>query len=52
LEEKTGRRGKDLYGPIRAGITGKTKGPELAKTLPLLGKERMIRRLKMALQTN
>ena len=50
LEEKTGRRGKDLYGPVRAGITGKTKGPELAKTLPLLGKERILRRLKMALQ--
>jgi glutamyl-tRNA synthetase len=50
LEEKTGRKGKDLYGPLRAGITGKTKGPELAKTLPLLGKERILRRLKMALQ--
>jgi len=50
LEEKTGRRGKDLYGPVRAGITGKTKGPELAKTLPLLGKERIIKRLKMALE--
>jgi glutamyl-tRNA synthetase len=51
-EEKTGRKGKDLYGPLRAGITGKTKGPELAKTLPLLGKERVLRRLKMALQIN
>jgi glutamyl/glutaminyl-tRNA synthetase len=50
LEEKTDRRGKDLYGPVRAGITGKTKGPELAKTLPLLGKERILGRLKMALQ--
>jgi nondiscriminating glutamyl-tRNA synthetase len=52
LEEKTGRRGKNLYGPLRAGITGKTKGPELAKTLPLLGKEKIIKRLKMALQIN
>ena len=50
LEEKTDRRGKDLYGPVRAGITGKTKGPELAKTLPLLGKERILGRLKMALE--
>lgn len=49
LEEKTGRKGKDLYAPFRAGITGKTRGPELAKTFPLLGRERMIRRLKMAL---
>jgi len=50
LEEKTGRRGKDLYAPLRAGVTGKTKGPELVKTLPLLGKERIIKRLKMALE--
>jgi glutamyl-tRNA synthetase len=50
LEEKTGQRGKDLYAPLRAAITGKTKGPELTKTLPLLGKERIIKRLKMALE--
>jgi glutamyl-tRNA synthetase len=50
LEKKTGRKGKDLYAPLRAAITGKTKGPELVKTLPLLGKERIIQRLKMALE--
>jgi nondiscriminating glutamyl-tRNA synthetase len=50
LEEKTGRRGKNLYPLLRAGVTGKTKGPELVKTLPLLGKERIIKRLKMALE--
>ncbi len=49
LEEKTGRKGKELFSPLRAGITGKTKGPELAKTVPLLGKERVVKRLKMAL---
>jgi len=49
LEKKTGRKGKDLYAPLRAGITGKVKGPELIKTLPLLGKERIIKRLRMAL---
>ena len=50
LEQRTGRKGKDLYAPLRAAVTGKTKGPELAKTLPLLGKERIIRRMKMALE--
>ena len=50
FEKKTGRKGKDLYAPLRAAVTGKTKGPELVKTLPLLGKERIIRRLKMALE--
>ena len=50
LERKSGRKGKNLYAPLRAAVTGKTKGPELAKTLPLLGKERIIKRLKMALE--
>jgi len=50
LEEETGRKGKSLFSPLRAGITGKIKGPELAKTIPLLGKERIVRRLKMALE--
>ncbi len=50
LEKKTGRKGKNLYAPLRAAATGKTKGPELAKTLPLLGKERIVRRIKMALE--
>ncbi|MGQ9647660.1 MAG: glutamate--tRNA ligase [Thermodesulfobacteriota bacterium] len=52
LEKRTGRKGKDLFAPLRAAVTGKTKGPELAKTLPLLGKERVVRRLKMALETS
>ncbi len=50
LEKKTKRKGKDLYAPLRAAVTGKTKGPELVKTLPLLGRERIIKRLKMALE--
>ncbi len=51
LEGETGGRKKDLYSSLRAAITGKTRGPEMARTLPLLGKERMIQRLKMALMT-
>jgi glutamyl-tRNA synthetase len=50
LEKRTGRKGKDLYAPLRAAVTGKTKGPELVKALPLLGKERIMRRIKMALE--
>ena len=50
LEKRTGRKGKALYAPLRAAVTGKTKGPELVKTLPLLGKERIVRRIKMALE--
>ena len=50
MEKKTGRKGKKLYAPLRAGITGRTKGPELIKTFPLLGKERILKRLRMALE--
>lgn len=50
LEEKTGRKGKPLYALLRAGMTGMMKGPELVKIIPLLGKERMVKRLKMALE--
>lgn len=50
LEEKTGLKRKPLYALLRAGMTGKMKGPELTKILSLLGKERMLKRLKMALE--
>ncbi len=49
LEERTGKKGKNLLAPFRAAITGKTRGPELAKTLPLIGRERIINRLKLAI---
>ena len=52
LEKKTGCKGKGLYAPLRAAVTGKMKGPELAKTLPLLGRERVIRRIKMAIENS
>ncbi len=52
FEEETGRKGRALYSLLRAGITGKMKGPELVKILPLLGKERMIKRIKMALEVS
>jgi len=52
MEKRTGKRGKGLLAPFRAAVTGKTKGPELAKTLPLLGKDRILKRMQMALEVN
>lgn len=49
VEEKTGLIGKDLLIPIRVGITGMMKGPQLTKIFNLLGKERILKRLKIAL---
>lgn len=50
IEKELGMEGKNFYAPLRAAITGKMRGPELVKTLPILGRERIIRRLKMASQ--
>lgn len=50
LNEGLGRKGRSFYAPLRAAITGKMKGPELVKILPLIGRERIIKRLKMAVE--
>lgn len=39
LKQATGRKGKQLFMPLRLAITGLQRGPELADLLPLLGLE-------------
>ncbi len=39
VKEKTGRKSKALYAPLRIALTGLPSGPELADLLPLLGPE-------------
>lgn len=38
IREKTGRKGKALFMPLRLALTGRESGPELADLLPLLGR--------------
>ncbi|HAR48562.1 hypothetical protein ER57_15110 [Smithella sp. SCADC] len=45
-KEKAGTKGKELFMPIRAAITGKVHGPELDKVFAVLGKDVALRRLK------
>ncbi|MFZ2396181.1 MAG: glutamate--tRNA ligase [Smithella sp.] len=45
-KEKTRAKGKELFMPIRAAITGKDHGPELDKVFAVLGKDVALRRLK------
>lgn len=40
-----GVKGKQLFMPIRAAVTGKTHGPELKFVLPLLGKDEILKRI-------
>ena len=44
-KNKTGRKGKDLYMPIRLALTGREKGPELKYLLPLLTKQHILKKL-------
>lgn len=46
IREKTGRRGKALFRPLRLALTAREHGPSLAHLLPILGRERVLARLR------
>ncbi len=48
LKEKTGRKGKQLFLPLRQALTGMNHGPDMRELLPLIGEERARRRLERA----
>lgn len=48
VKEKTGRKGKELFMPLRQALTGMDHGPEMANLLPLIGYDRTLERLKKA----
>ena len=50
LKKQTGLKGKKLFAPIRAALTGRTEGPELKHILPLLGKRVVLERLAQVLK--
>ena len=45
LKERTGRKGKALFLPLRQALTGLDHGPDMAALMPLIGRERAISRL-------
>jgi glutamyl-tRNA synthetase len=45
LKERTGRKGRALYHPLRLALTGREEGPELAALLPLIGRAKAAARL-------
>ncbi len=45
LKEATGRKGRDLFLPLRLALTGVDHGPELARLLPLIGRDKALKRL-------
>lgn len=49
VQKQTGHKGKKLFMPVRVAITGSIHGPDLANTLFLLGKEKVLGRLQNVL---
>ncbi len=46
MKAKTGVKGRGLYMPLRRAITGYDHGPEMAALAPLIGRDRIVRRLR------
>ncbi len=45
LRAATGRKGKELFRPLRLALTGREHGPEMQNLLPLIGRSRAAARL-------
>lgn len=48
LKEATGRKGKELFHPLRQALTGKDSGPDMGALLPLIGEAEARLRLEQA----
>ena len=45
LSQVTGKKGKELYMPLRLCLTGQNKGPEMADLILMMGRDKVIKRL-------
>jgi glutamyl-tRNA synthetase len=48
LKDATGKKGRELYAPLRLALTGEDHGPEMKALLPLIGRARAAERLRVA----
>lgn len=48
IKDKTGRKGRGLFMPLRKALTGQEHGPDMGVILPLIGREAVVRRLSKA----
>lgn len=46
VQKTTGKKGKELFMPLRLALTGLDHGPELKVLLPLIGRDRALKRLR------
>ena len=50
LKRISGKKGRELFHPLRLALTGRESGPEMAGLIEIMGKERAIRRLEAAVR--
>jgi glutamyl-tRNA synthetase len=48
LKRRSGRRGRELFHPLRLALTGRSSGPEMAQLIAVMGKARALQRLEAA----
>ncbi len=49
LGKELGLKGKQVFMPLRVALTGEMHGPELYQVIPLLGREKTVKRLEYAM---
>ena len=48
VKNLTGKKGRELFHPLRVALTGRESGPEMAGLVAAMGRERAVRRLEAA----
>jgi glutamyl-tRNA synthetase len=48
VKQATGKKGRELFHPLRLALTGRDSGPEMAGLVARMGKDRAVRRLEAA----
>jgi len=48
LKRATGKKGRELFHPLRLALTGRESGPEMAGLVARMGRDRAVRRLEAA----
>jgi glutamyl-tRNA synthetase len=48
LKQSTGKKGRELFHPLRLALTGRESGPEMAGLVAAMGRDRAVRRLEAA----
>ena len=48
LKARSGKKGRDLFHPLRLALTGRESGPEMAVLIQPMGRDRALRRLEVA----